>query len=145
MEASDPSYEHTPKTGVAMLRSDGRFAYEPGHLNDSLQLAIERLQVNVAIAVSSEITTSLFPKLPPSQTWLESPSYTITIPILESFNDVGYNREIESKNPIAYLLRKEQLLLVTSTGVENILNNGRTVEAMILELVSLTVFQKISS
>lgn len=138
LESPDTLHERDepPKVGVALQRTDGSYTYEPTRINDSLAFAIRRLEVNVAISISSDISSAIFRKISENQTFITSPSSTLRIPILDSLDDVGYNKEIESTSPVAYMLRREEIILVTAPSAEIILHNGRAVEAMILELVS---------
>jgi len=133
-ECPDPSI-----IGVIIkLAHDQRSIYPPT-LHPMTIEAINSIDAAIAFTMASEITATLFRQMSPYQSEILVQPQGIRIPIVESFEDVihlGSNNQIRGYSCI---VRREKVILVWSSSVENILPHGAELEKLLLETVSLAL------
>jgi hypothetical protein len=121
--------------GVLLKRNDGIYTAEPLFLNQALVHAVERLDVEVAFTMSSEITHALMQQITPFQTELSLDPRGFVLPIVNSVEDVATGKSSVTAKSYVCLCRQERMVLVWGDSVPGILAHGTDIETRLLGLV----------
>jgi hypothetical protein len=118
--------------GVAMrMPNSDMYTTEPSDLSLPMVNAIRALGPAVGVGLASEITAAAFLQLSPYQTVLNVQPRGISIPILNSLDDVPA-AAASIRGNFACMLRQEKVLLLWSNAVESILQHAADVETKLL-------------
>jgi hypothetical protein len=134
MDCPDPSM-----IGVVLKSQDGGTWIYPPWLNTTITETTESLNASVIITMVSEVTAVLFHRLSPFQREITLHPSELSIPIVESFEDVvqlSTSKQLERR---ACLKRKYGILLVWTAAVENILPQARELEKLLREELGLPI------
>src|SRR5438034_5713519 len=85
-----------------------RFISEPADVSNDLVIACEKLDLNAAFAMSSEITSAFFPRLELDQTEFRLHPYSITVPVVNSLQELATNNTGVRKRDYMCLIRQEK-------------------------------------
>jgi hypothetical protein len=94
-----------------------------------------RLDVPVALTMSSEVTNQLIRQLKPRQTEIVDKDTGINLPIIDTIHNLASGQDIVSKEGFVVLCRKERLVLIWNDTVDSILAQGDDIETWLVGLV----------
>jgi hypothetical protein len=121
--------------GVLLKRSYGAYACEPNPIHSGLLRAVQNLDVEVALALSTETTDVIFSSLEPYQTEIMLRNGS-QLQILQSMNQIAtMTRKLVKRYQYAALIREEQVLLVWHDDLDRIIPHAMDLEGRLLTLV----------
>lgn len=133
------SYDRTSVQGVLLRTSRGVYVTQPSNLCNNLIAAVQRLNVEVAFTMSTELTNLIFSTITPTQTEFILPHDSTQYQILDSFEDMAKASSNKLKRfQYTCFVRKERVVLLWHDDVESILSHGDKVERQLLTVVSRT-------
>jgi len=132
------SMDGSAHLGVVVRHGVEPVAASPQNLAVPVINAIEKLGAAVGITMSSDITEALFELISPFQTEVRL-SPTITVPVVDTVEDIGSGRASVRPGASICVCRRESYVLLWSQSVQNIIAHASDVEARLLALVSLRV------
>lgn len=131
------SYDRTSVQGVLLRTSRGVYVTQPSNLCNNLIAAVQRLNVEVAFTMSTELTNLIFSTITPTQTEFILPHDSTQYQILDSFEDMAKASSNKLKRfQYTCFVRKEKVVLLWHDDVESILSHGDKVERQLLTVVS---------
>jgi len=123
--------------GVLLRQSRGTYVSRPVGLDPQLLAAVQKLNVEVAFTMSTEITDLIFSLLGPEQTELVLGIGGSQYQILESLEEIAQSTSSKVKRfQYACFVRREKVLLLWHDDVERILLHAIEVERRLLTVVS---------
>jgi len=123
--------------GVLLRRSRGMYVTYPNVIDRTLEEAVAKLNVEVAITMSTETTQVILSLLQPDQTDIMLPDGA-QLQVIDSLQDiVRAGATLVKKFQYGALIRDEQILLVWHDEIEKILLQAGNVEEKLLGLVSV--------
>jgi len=138
---SDEDGNHVPEfiatRGVVMQREDGSYVTYPHTLSEELVTSSLKLDVPIAFTMCSEITNALLSQISPEQTQLGDPRTGISLPIIDSIEQIASGEAHITRDQFIVLCKREQYVLVWGDTVENIVQQGTDIETWLVGLVSL--------
>lgn len=135
-EYGNPVPEFVATRGVVMQREDGSYVTYPHALNEELVKSVLTLDVPIAFTMCSEITTALLSQITPEQTQLGDPRTGISLPIIDSIDQIATGEAAITRDQFIVLCKQEQYVLVWGDTVENIIAQGTDIETWLVGLVS---------
>ena len=129
--------------GVIIKLVDDQHSIYPPTLNAMASEAMKSTDGAVSFMMASDITSTLFRQMSPYQNEILTPQ-GIKIPIVDSLEDVIYLGTTNKLKGACCIVRKDRVVLLWSTAVENILPHGAEVEKLLLETVSLSGLQAVN-
>jgi hypothetical protein len=131
------SYERTSAQGVLLRTSRGVYVTQPTNLCPNLIAAVQRLNIEVAFTMSTELTNLIFSTMAPGQTEFILPHDSTQYQILDSFESMAKATSNKLKRfQYTCFVRKEKVVLLWHDDVESILSHGDRVERQLLTVVS---------
>ena len=134
-EDGNPMPEFVATRGVVMQREDGSYVTYPHALNEELVTSVLKLDVPIAFTMCSEITTALLSQISPEQTQLGDPKTGISLPIIDSIDQIASGEVSITRDQFIVLCKQEQYVLVWGDTVENIIAQGTDIETWLVGLV----------
>jgi hypothetical protein len=125
--------------GVVLKSQDGGTSTYPTWLHTSITAATESLNSSVMFTMVSDVTDTLFLRLPASHHEVVLHSSGISIPVVESFDDVIQLSMAENPEGSACLVRDQRILLIWTMAVETILPRARDLEKLLREELHLPI------
>lgn len=98
--------------GVVLRSDDGSPVPYPATLSAAVMRAVVRIDVPVALTMSSEITAQLLRQLNPKQTELVDRDTGIKLPIIDSVHNLASGTATVAKDSFICLCRKERMVLI---------------------------------
>ncbi|ELR08325.1 hypothetical protein GMDG_03120 [Pseudogymnoascus destructans 20631-21] len=130
------SYDRTSVQGVLLRTSRGVYVTQPSNLCHNLIAAVQRLNVEVAFTMSTELTNLIFSTITPNQTEFILPHDSTQYQILDSFEDMAKASSNKLKRfQYTCFVRKERVVLLWHDDVESILSHGDKVERQLLTVI----------
>ena len=130
------SYDRTSVQGVLLRTSRGVYVTQPSNLCQNLIAAVQRLNVEVAFTMSTELTNLIFSTMTPNQTEFILPHDSTQYQILDSFEDMAKASSNKLKRfQYTCFVRKEKVVLLWHDDVESILSHGDKVERQLLTVI----------
>lgn len=123
-----------------MQREDGSYVTYPHTLNEELVTSVLKLDVPIAFTMCSEITAALLSQITPEQTQLGDPRTGISLPIIDSIDQIASGEAPITRDQFIVLCKQEQYVLVWGDTVENIIAQGTDIETWLVGLVSRILF-----
>lgn len=110
---------------------------QPSNICPNLVAAVQRLNVEVAFTMSTELTNLIFSTLAPGQTEFILPHDSTQYQILESFEEMAKASSNKLKRfQYTCFVKKERVVLLWHDEVESILAHGDRLERQLLTVVS---------
>lgn len=132
------SYERTSAQGVLLRASRGVYVTQPSNLCPDLITAVQRLNVEVAFTMSTEVTNLIFSTMAPGQTEFILPHDSTQYQILDSFESMAKSSSNKLKRfQYTCFVRKERVILLWHDDVELILSHGDKIERQLLGVVRI--------
>jgi hypothetical protein len=103
--------------GVVMLRKDGSLVTYPPTLHSLVSQAVIRLDVPLAITMSSAVTATLLKQLRPDQTSVGDPQTGINMPVIDSITSLAEGKVKIPQEFFICFCKQEQLALVWGDSV----------------------------
>jgi hypothetical protein len=120
--------------GVAIRRANQDYVFEPDSVDPHFTAAVRSIGLPVAFSMSSDITSTVFGRIPPYQTSIAIQARGINIPVVDSLESILLRRS-EIKHSPGCLVRNEGIVLLWANSVESAIANGSDVEQMLMETV----------
>lgn len=131
------SYDRFSTQGVLLRTTRGVYVTQPSNICPSLIAAVQRLNVEVAFTMSTELTNLIFSTLAPGQTEFVLPHDSTQYQILDSFEEMAKASSNKMKRfQYTCFVRKERVILLWHDEVESILAHGDRLERQLLTVVS---------
>jgi len=131
------SYDRTSAQGVLLRTSRGVYVTQPTNIDPNLIAAVQRLNVEVAFTMSTELTNLIFSTMAPGQTEFILPHDSTQYQILDSFESMAKATSNKLKRfQYACFVKKEKVILLWHDDVESILSHGDKIERELLTVVS---------
>jgi hypothetical protein len=136
-ECQDPS-----KVGVMMKVAEDEFKIFPEEiqLDPTMIKLISCLNAKVAFTMVSKTTATVFRQISPYQKEIVIQPHGIRIAVVESLDDVIYLASAKKLSGFSCLVRREEVFLVWSNAIENILPHGAESEKLLVETVDFPSF-----
>jgi len=126
------NYDRSQYQGVLLRQSRGVYITQPVALAPDLVATVQRLNVQVAFTMTTELTSLIFSILAPNQTELVLPHDSTQYQILESFEEMSKATSNKVKRfQYTCFVRKERMLLLWHDDVEQILVHAANIEAQL--------------
>ena len=123
--------------GILLRQFRGTYVSQPVGLAPELLAAVQKLNVEVAFTMSTDITDLIFSLLAPDQTELVLGLGGSQYQILESLEEIAKSTSSKVKRfQYACFVRREKVLLLWHDNVERILVHAAEVERTLLTVVS---------
>lgn len=130
------NYDRTSIQGVLLRTSRGVYVTQPSNLSHDLVSAVQRLNVEVAFTMSTELTNLIFSTIAPNQTEFILPHDSTQYQILESFEEMAKASSNKLKRfQYTCFVRREKVVLLWHDDVESILSHGDKVERQLLTVI----------
>ena len=113
-----------------------RFISEPPDISNDLITACQKLDLNAAFTMSSEITSPFFSRLEEDQTEFRLHPYNLTVPVVNSLRELASGNMGVRKRDYICLIRHEKIALVWSHSPEELVGQALDVESKLLGVVS---------
>jgi hypothetical protein len=127
--------------GILLRQSRGAYVSQPVGLAPELLAAVQKLNVEVAFTMSTEITDLIFSLLAPGQTELVLGLGGSQYQILDSLEEIAKSTSSKVKRfQYACFVQREKVLLLWHDDVERILVHAAEVERTLLTVVSTQIF-----
>ena len=104
-------------------------------MDERVMAAIVKMDLPIAISMSSDIISSFLTKISPHQTELVLQLRGARIPILDSFQEI-LARSSEIIEAMACLVREENVVLLWANTIDSVLSHCSDIEQMLMEAVS---------
>ena len=135
------SYDRFSTQGVLLRTTRGVYVTQPSNICPNLIAAVQRLNVEVAFTMSTELTNLIFSTLAPGQTEFILPHDSTQYQILDSFEDMARASSNKLKRfQYTCFVRKEKVVLLWHDEVESILAHGDRLERQLLTVVSYPLY-----
>ena len=132
------SYDRFSTQGVLLRTQRGVYVTQPSNICPNLVAAVQRLNVEVAFTMSTELTNLIFSTMAPGQTEFVLPHDSTQYQVLESLEDMAKASSNKLKRfQYTCFVRKERVVLLWHDEVESILAHGDRLERQLLTVVSL--------
>jgi hypothetical protein len=129
------SRPHLLHTGVLLRQSHGTYVTQPAVVHPELMSAVQKINVEVAFTMTTEITKLIFDNINSDQTDCLLPDGS-QYQIVDSMSAIATNSSSEFKRfQYTCLVRREKLVLIWHDDVQQILEHAGTVERSLLSLV----------
>lgn len=129
-------YDRTSTQGVLLRTSRGVYVTQPTNLCPNLIAAVQRLNVEVAFTMSTELTNLIFSTMTPGQTEFIMPHDSTQYQILDSFEAMAKASSNKLKRfQYTCFVRRERVILLWGDDVESILTHGDKLERQLLTVV----------
>jgi hypothetical protein len=127
--------------GILLRQSRGSYVSQPIGLAPELLAAVQKLNVEVAFTMSTEITDLIFSLLAPDQTELVLGLGSSQYQILDSLEEIAKSTSSKVKRfQYACFVRREKVLLLWHDNVKSILVHAAEMERTLLTVVSTQIF-----
>lgn len=131
--------QHFCTQGVLLRQSRGTYVTQPTVLSPALLGAVQKLNVEVAFTMSTEITNLIFSILSPDQTELILQDGSSQYQVLDSLEEIANSTSSKVKRfQYTAFVRKEKVLLLWHDDVERILTHAADVERKLLTVVGIS-------
>lgn len=131
------TYDRFSMQGVLLRTTRGVYVTQPSNICPNLVAAVQRLNVEVAFTMSTELTNLIFSTLAPGQTEFILPHDSTQYQILESFEEMAKASSNKLKRfQYTCFVKKERVVLLWHDEVESILAHGDRLERQLLTVVS---------
>lgn len=130
---------HFGTQGVLLRQTRGSYVTQPSVLSPVLIAAVQKLNVEVAFTMSTEITNVIFSILAPDQTELVLQDGSSQYQVLDSLEEIATSSISKVKRfQYTAFVRREKVLLLWHDDVERILTHAAEVERKLLTVVRTT-------
>jgi hypothetical protein len=132
--------DRTSCQGVLLRTSRGQYITQPKNLEPRLLATVQRLNVEVAFTMCTDLTELIFSGIGPNQTEFVLPHDGTQYQILESFEEMSKATSNKIKRfQYTCFVRRERALLLWHDDVEQILIHGEKLERELLTVVSFSL------
>lgn len=129
------SRPHSLHTGVLLRQSHGTYVTQPAVVNPELIAAVQKINVEVAFTMTTEITRLIFDTINSEQTDFVLPDGS-QYQVVDSLWAIATSASSEFKRfQYTCLVRRERLVLIWHDDVQQILQHAGDVERNLLSLV----------
>jgi hypothetical protein len=130
-----PSRPHLLHTGVLLRQSHGTYVTQPAAVHPELMAAVQKINVEVAFTMTTEITKIIFDTISSEQMDFLLPDGS-QYQIVDSMSAIAMSTSREFKRfQYTCLVRRERLVLIWHDNVQQILPHAADVERSLLSLV----------
>jgi hypothetical protein len=132
---SSSECQDSSKVGVMMKVAEDEFKRFPEELDPAMIKLMSCINAKVAFTMVSKTTATLFRHISPYQNEIVVQPHGIRIAIVESLDDIMYLASTKKLKGFSCLVRREEIFLVWSHAIENILPHGAESEKLLVQTV----------